>query len=53
MDGRSARLRFAQASACSSRSLPQNNSPSAVVKLGAPKTPSRCASSVCGPQAQP
>ncbi len=37
----------AQASACSSRSLPQNNSPSAVVKLGAPKTPSCCASSVC------
>src|SRR5215470_20378229 len=27
----------AQASACSSRSLPQNNSPSAVTKLGAPK----------------
>ena len=32
-------MRFAQASACSSRSLPQNSSPSAVVKLGAPKTP--------------
>ena len=28
--------RLAQRSACSSRSLPQNNSPSAVVKLGAP-----------------
>ena len=39
--------RLAQASARSSRSLPQNNSPSAVVKLGAPKMPSRCASSVC------
>jgi len=38
---------FAQRSAGSSRSLPQNNSPSAVVKLGAPKTPSRSASSVC------
>ena len=31
----------------SSRSLPQNNSPSAVMKLGAPNMPSRCASSVC------
>ena len=41
------RSRFAQASACSSRSLPQNNSPSAVVKLGAPNTPSCCAASVC------
>ena len=37
----------AQRSACSSRSLPQNNSPSAVMKLGAPKMPSCCASSVC------
>ena len=37
---------FAQASACSSRSLPQNSSPSAVEKLGAPNRPSRCASSV-------
>ena len=45
--------RFAQASACSSRSLPQNNSPSAVVKLGAPKTPSRLRRFGLGPQAKP
>src|SRR5262249_36984817 len=38
---------FPQRGGGSSRSLPQNNSPSAVVKLGAPKRPSRCASSVC------
>ena len=38
---------LAQRSAASSRSLPQNNSPSAVMKLGAPNRPSRCASSVC------
>src|SRR5205085_8625730 len=37
--------RLAKSSACSSRSLPQNNSPLAT-KLGAPKMPSRCASSV-------
>ena len=36
-------------SACSSRSLPQNSSPPAM-KLGAPKMPSRCASSVVGAQ---
>jgi hypothetical protein len=38
---------FAQRSARSSRTLPQNSSPSAVMKLGAPKIPSRSASSVC------
>ena len=37
----------AHRSAASSRSLPQNSSPSSVVKLGAPNRPSRCASSVC------
>src|SRR5262249_52297440 len=38
---------LAQATARSRRSLPQNNSPSAVVKLGAPKMPSCFASPVC------
>ena len=43
----SSRCRLAQRRAGSSRSLPQNNSPSAVVKLGAPNRPRCCASSVC------
>jgi cyclase len=37
---------FGEHTACSSRSLPQNNSAPAVMKVGAPNTPSRCASSV-------